>query len=189
MPRYGKRLLQEMDAVDRFESLSAQTHMRYALGCIERIREDGALFWSSDSRQLTRWHKYCNELWGFIADVWKRRDIDKQPLETAMRECFQTFEHFERRIDQMLYKFADDPAQSANCENVYFFMRLVYRLCTYAVVSAWIDDKQDQLVLTANIDLATGGQQSEWTGNSMQVPQKYEPATRKFWLKSTGRPK
>ncbi len=106
-----------------------------------------------------------------------------------MREFFQTFEHFERRIDQMLHQFAADAAQSTNCETVYFFMRLVYRLCTYAVVSAWIDDKQDQLLLTVNIDLATGKQQSEWTGNSMQVLQKYRSATKNFWLKSNGRPK
>ena len=189
MPRYGQRLLQEMDAVDRFESLSAQTHMRHALGYIERIRDDGALFWNADPTQLAQWHVYCNKLRSFIADIQQRRNTDNQSLETAMREFFQTFEHFERRIDQMLYKFADDPAQSTNCENVYFFMRLVYRLCTYAVVSAWIDDKQDQLVLTINVDLVTGKQESEWSGDSMQVPQKYRSATKKFWLKSNGRPK
>ena len=187
MTKYENRQLQLIDLLDRFERAPSWKYTRDALGLIGRLKDDGAIFWDEGSTHLAEWHKYADELWVFKNNLGQRRDSNKQDLQTAMREFFQTFEHSERRMDQMLHQFADSPEFDVDCTTIRESISLVFRLCSYALVSYWIDDKQESTIVRMRINLISGERREEWHRIEMRVPKEYRYATQKFWTKSTKR--
>ena len=176
----NRRLTQLLDIVQPFESQPSSNHIRNAMGVIERLRDEGRQFWEPDSAQLDRWCEGCTELWVFLNNLGKRRDLDKQPLEIAFREFVQTFEHTVYRMKQMLHGLGrgvelDPPEVDA----VFRWIELAYRLSTYGLVSHWIDDKTEARITNMTLSLTTG----EWSEGTevvkeMRIPKKYQPSAR-----------
>ena len=157
--RYGRL----MDVVRPFESQPSSRHVRDAMSAIERLRDEGRQFWQADSDELARWREGCTELWVFLNTLGQRRDTDKQPLETALREFVQAFEHTTYRMTQMLHGLrGHGENDSPEVDSVFRWAELVYRLSTYGLVSYWAGDKTEETVVTKD----------------MRIPRKYRSSAR-----------
>ena len=138
--RFKDRSLEFLDLNQRFEAKPSSHHMSTAKGAIERLRQEGASFWSEDQQQLRRWREYCNVLWTFIVtDLGSRRFIQKQGVETALREFIGEFEHSTHGMFEMLYGTSDDVDSDPQVRQILSWFELVYRSSTYAIVSYWLD--------------------------------------------------
>ena len=180
MPRYNERQLQWMDIIGRFEAQSHSDHFRNARGLIDRLKDEGARFFDRDSEQLHSWQRYCSVLLTFLNNLSRRRDLEKQSLETAMREFIQEFEHSTLRMYQMLYGAVAEPDNNEDVRQTMDWFNLAYHSSTYALVSAWLDDKHEDISLRTTIDLTSGEVRQEGTRTPMQVPRKYQRSTKRF---------
>ena len=178
MPRFDERPLQWIDVLGRFEEHSHQRHFREARAFIGRLKDEGRRHWPVGSKRLARWDRGCDDLLSFLNGLGKRRDLESQDLSTALREFFQGFEHHTERMYQMLYGEINDPENSERLTEIFDWFNLVFRTSIHALVSGWIEDKQDHFIITTNINLATGETNQERTGTEMAVPKKYRKATR-----------
>ena len=169
-----------MDIVRPFESQPSSRHIRDAMGAIERLRDEGRQFWQADSDELARWREGCTELWVFLNTLSKRRDIDKQPLESALREFVQAFEHTAYRMTQMLHGLREQAESGPQeVDRVFRWAELVFRLSTYGLVSYWIDDKTEEKTVGNIVDLATGERSEETVvTKEMHIPRKYRSSAR-----------
>ena len=180
MPRYEEHPLQWTDVIGRFEGRSHSDHLRDALGLVGRLKDEGARLFDKDSKQLRRWQGGCSGLLTFLNTLGRRRDVEKQGLETVMREFIQEFEHSTERMEQMLYGAVVDPDNNESVRQIRDLINLSYRASTYALLSAWIDDKHDDISLVTTIDLTTGKVRQEGKRTPMQVPAKYKRSTKRF---------
>lgn len=180
MPRYEERPIEWSDVIGRFEALPSSHHARNALGIIGRLGDEGANYWNSDSNELSNWNRYCTVLWTFINDLSERRDLKKQSLETAMREYIQEFEHSRARLIQLLYGTVDYTESNASILKIFELLHWAYLASTYALVSYWIEDKQEHVSLTTTINLTTGETRQEGKRIEMRVPRKYRRATKRI---------
>ena len=180
MARFKDRPLQLTDIIGRFETHSHQTHTHNALGLIGALQDYGRDFWPDGSSQLRRWEEGRTELWSFLNRLGTRRDLQKQDLATAMREFIQEFEHTTERMSQMLYGETTDAEDDQKVTEIFDWFNFVFRCSIYSLLSGWIDDKQDDFLLTINVNLATSETSEELTGTSMTVPPKYRRATKRL---------
>ena len=180
MPRFDKRQIQWADIIGRFETKPYSYHLHNALGLIGVLKDEGSRFWDKDSGQILTWQRYCTDLWTFLNKLGQRRDTDKQGLETTMREFIQEFEHSTGRMFQMLYGAVSDPDHHKDVKEITGWFDLIFRSSTYALVSAWIDDKRETDSLTTVVDLKTGGIRQEGTRTEMKIPRKYQSRTRRL---------
>ena len=178
MAPFDKRPLQWTDILGRFEACSHQTHVHDALGLIGRLKDEGRRFWPDGSSQLCRWEEGCTELGGFLNRLGTRRDLCGQDLATVMREFIQGFEHNTERMYQMLYGAVESPDDDPGITEVFDWFNFVFRSSIYALLSGWIDDKQDETFVTTTINLATGEVSQEGVRTEMAVPKKYLRATK-----------
>ena len=183
MPRFSKRQLQWTDIIGRFEGSSYFHHLRNALGTINLLEEEGAKFWQRESKRFKTWQSYCTKLRSFLSNLHQRRDLCKQGLETAMREFIQEFEHSTGGLYEMLYGTVAEPGSDEGIKKITDWFSLVgvaYLASTYALVSAWNDDKQEPSSLSTIINLTTGEMKTEGTRTPMRVPKKYQKSTRRL---------
>lgn len=178
MTRFDERPLRLTDVLGRFESDSHQTHVRIALGLVGALKDQGRKFWVEDSDQFRRWNEGCTELWGFLNRLGERRDVDKQCLATAMREFIQEFEHTTWRMYQMVYGASDESNDDKSIAEIFDWINLVFRASVYAIVSGWIDDKQENGRLEITVNMLTGETKEKLTLDAMKVPEKYRRAAR-----------
>ena len=97
-----------------------------------------------------------------------------------MREFIQGFEHTTERMSQMLYGETTDAEDDQKVTEIFDWFNFVFRCSIYSLLSGWIDDKQDDFLLTINLNLATSETSEELTGTSMTVPPKYRRATKRL---------
>ncbi len=181
MARYEERSPQWIDIIEPFEARSHQEHAHDALACIGRLKDEGRRFWSEGSPQLGRWEAGCTELWGFINNLGARKSLEKQDLTTAMREFIQAFEHNTGRMYQMVYGAVDNPDDDQGITDIFEWFNLTFRFSVYALLSGWIDDKQEENVAKIEINLVTGEvHEREWERTEMKVPRKYRRAARRI---------
>ena len=174
MPRYKDRRSSLTDLVPRFESEPSSTHVRNAIGAIERLERDGVALWDEGSNQLSRWRDGYTELSAFLNELGKRRYGQKQDLATVLREFIQEFEHQTGRLFQILHdSTSGGPDNSPDVERIVLWFDTIYRLSTYALVSFWIDDKTEEVSMKITMNLTTGNTTDEWTRNEMKVPKNY----------------
>ena len=150
------------------------------MAIIERLRDEGRQFWPTGSDELARWHEGCTELWVFLNNLGQRRDSGQQPLETALREFIQAFEHTVYRIEQMLHGVrGQGECDPPEVDVVFRWIELAYRLSTYGIVSYWIDDKTEEKVTRITLNLTTGeGSQETEVVRQMNIPRKYRQSAR-----------
>lgn len=180
MPRFRERGLQWGDIICRFESGSYSIHHHNARGLIESLRDEARRFWDRDSQQFRKWGKYCTDLLVFLNDSSRRRNFMKQNLETAMREFIQNFEHSTSRMYQMLYGASADPTNDEEVHQIMEHFHWVFRVSVYALVSAWIDDKQETNSLRTTINVTTGKMTVEGSRVGMRVPKRYRNGTKRL---------
>ncbi len=180
MAKFDSRPLKWTDILGRFEAHSHQTHTHNTLGLIGALQDRGWIFWPEGSSQRQRWDEGCAELWSFLNRLGTRRDLEKQDLATAMREFIQEFEHTTGRMYQMLYGEVEDPDNDPNIAELFDWFNFTFRSAIYALLSGWIDDKQDHFLVTARINLTTGETSQERSGTPMRVPKKYRHTTRRL---------
>ena len=164
----------------RFEGRSHADHLRDALGLVGRLKDEGARFFEKDSEQLHRWQRGCSELLTFLNTLGRRLDVENQGLATVMREFIQEFEHSTERVKQMLYGAVTDPDKKEDVRQIWDLINAAYRSSTYALVSAWISDKHDDVSLVTTIDLPTGKVRQEGKRTPMRVPAKYKKSTKRL---------
>ena len=182
MPRYSERRLHWMDTIGRFEASPSSTHVHDALGCIDALRDEGSRFWEEDSPQLKRWGRCCDTLWTFLNRLSERREVKEESLQTAMREFVQEFEHSTDRMYQMLYGVSDDLVKTQEVKNALSWFGLVFRTSIYAILSTWIADKTERRETTSWVNYITGETSTDTKVTPMEVPEKYQHATRKLLL-------
>lgn len=180
MPRFEQRQLQWTDIVGRFEAKSHSEHVRHARGMMEKLRSEGDRFLKGKPDQLRRWCHYCTQLLNFLRDLDQRRASKQQSLETAMREFIQEFEHSTGRMSQILYGALEDPDNNEAAKQIMTLFELIYRVSTYAVVSAWIADKHEETTYRITVNLATGDRKDEGTHTPMRVLKKYRKSTKRL---------
>lgn len=152
--RFANRSLELFDVIHRFEAKPVSVHLRTAQGVIERLRDEGSHFWSEDEKQLGKWRKYCDELWNFIVtDLGNRRHIQKEDLQTALREFISEFEHSVHGMHEMLYGTFEGADPDSRIRNCLQWVEVVYRASTYAILSYWIDEKHDEYATTIRIKI------------------------------------
>ena len=113
--------------------------------------------------------------------------MNKQDLATVMREFIQEFEHTTGRMYQMLYGEIPDNEDDQKIAEVFDWFNFVFRSAIYALLSGWIEDKQDHLAVTINVNLSTGETTQERTGTEMTVPEeipKGNQAPLTVWLRA-----
>ena len=179
MPRFEERKLQWMYAFGRFEDNAYSDHARNARGFIQRLKGEGDRFLKRESEQLQRWNDGCTDLLDLLKDLPQRRDLKQEGLETAMREFIQEFEHSTHRMYQLLYQ-ALDPDDDEAVRKIMDLFNWAYRLSTYALVSAWIDDKQEDNSLRTIINLTTGEVKREGVLTKRPLPGKYKHAAKRL---------
>ena len=179
MPRFEQRQLQWTDIIERFEAKSHSEHVNHACGMIERLRSEGDRF-LKEPDQLRSWCRYCTRLLDFLGGLDRRRDSEQQDLETAMREFIQEFEHSADRMSQILYGAFEDPDNNEAAEQIRTLFELIYRVSTYAVVSAWIADKHEETIFKTTVNLTTGDVKDEGIHIPMCVPKKYRKSTKRL---------
>ena len=175
MKRYKDRQPQLTDLIERFEEKPSSTHVRNALGVIERLKDEGAHFWTEGSPQLARWREGLTTLWVFLNNIGSR--MHKQDLATASREFIQEFEHTTGRLNQMLYGIPDDHENYPRIDPILRWIEMLYRASTYALISSWIPDKTEEGHLKITVSLTKGVISEEWDRREMNVPKKYRCAT------------
>ena len=160
--------------------------MRDALAFIGRLKDEGRRFWPDGSTQLCRWEEGCTELWSVLNNLGARRDLDKQDLTTAMREFIQEFEHNTGRMYQMLYGAVERPDEDQSVTEIFEWCNLVFRISIYALLSGWINDKQDESVTRTTINMEIGGDMAtvevshESETREMTIPTKYRQAANRI---------
>ena len=97
-----------------------------------------------------------------------------------MREFIQEFEHTSGRMYQMLYGSVEDPENNQDIADAFDWFNFIFRSAIYALLSGWIADKQDNLVIATHINLATGETTQERSGTAMKVPKKYQHSTKRL---------
>ena len=180
MPRYKDRRLSLMDLVPRFESEPSSTHVRNAIGAIQRLEHDGIEFWDEDSDQLSRWREGVAVLSALLNQLGELRYGRKLDLATAQREFIQEFEHTTERMIQMIHSTSKHPNSDRRIDEITLWFGMIFRLSTYALVSYWIDDKTEELSVKITHDLTTGETTDEWSRNEMKVPRMYRRSTNKI---------
>ena len=180
MAHYRERQLQWSDITGRFESRPYSFHLRNAMSSIGRLSEEGTTFWSRDSHQFALWNGYCSDLQSFLKGLGRRRNVCRQALETAMREFIQLFEHSTLRMDQLCFEAVSDPDLDVRVGQIRHWFKVVYFSSTYALVSAWVDDKHEDNSLTTHISLATGQIYQTGKRTPMRVPRKYRGSTKRL---------
>ena len=178
MARFDERPLHWTDILGRFEAHSHQTHTHNTLGLIGALKDLGQTIWPDGSDQLRRWEEGCAELWSFLNRLGLRRDLNKQDLATVMREFIQEVEHTTGRMYQMLYGEIPDNEDDRKIAEVFDWFNFLFRSAIYALLSGWIDDKQDENHGTTTINISTGEVSHEGTRTFMTVPKKYRRATK-----------
>ena len=178
MPRYKDRKTCLMDAVPRFEAEPSSTHVRNAIGAIERLERDGVALWDEGSDQLSRWREGYTEISVFLNRLGERRYAQKQDLATVLREFIQEFEHQTGRLFQMLYSTSEDPDNDPDVERIVLWFNTIYRFSTYALLSFWIDDKTEETNVKIKINLTERRTNVEWNRNQMNVPKDYRKSTK-----------
>ena len=180
MPRFSERKLQWADVIGRFEARQYLDHLRNALGIIGLVKDEGAKLWEGDSNQRKNWERYCADLLSFLNTLGQRRDLRQQDLGTAMREFIQEFEHSTARMYQMLYGVVAAPDSDKEVREIVDWFYLAYVASTYALVSAWTDDKQETASLRTIVDVATGEVREEGTRTEKRVPKRYRKSTKRL---------
>ena len=179
MPRFKNRQLQWTDIMERFVDRSSQLHVREALAYIGALRDQGRRFWDADSECLLKWQEYCTPLWKFINDLSRRRDLENQKLETAMREFIHEFEHSTGGMYVLIYGLVGNADGYERIEEIFVWFDLVFRASTYALVSSWIPEMQDTVSLTTHINLTTSKTKQEGTRTEMKIPKGYQKMTKR----------
>jgi hypothetical protein len=77
----------------------------------------------------------------------------------------------------MLYGEIPDPQDDQGVTEIFDWFNLVFRSSIYALLSGWIEDKQEENLVEIQLNLATGESSQEWTRTAMVVPKKYRRAT------------
>ena len=178
MARFADRPLQWSDVIGRFEAKSNAEHVRNALGLIGRLKDEGRKFWDADSKELDKWRRDCDVMWGFLNTLRKRREVDEQSLETAMREYLREFEHSTLRMYQMMHGQVTDPDSDDRVREMMTWFSLVFQTSVYALLSAWSEDKQETNTLTTTVNLTTGEVRQHGTRTEMRVPKRLKKFTK-----------
>ena len=97
-----------------------------------------------------------------------------------MREFIQEFEHSTHRMYQLLYETLEDSDNDEAVREIMGLLNWAYRFSTYALVSAWIDDKQEGNTLMTSIDLTTDEVRQEGALTKMQVPREYKHTAKRL---------
>ena len=116
----------------------------------------------------------------FLNRVGTRRKLDKLDLATALREFFQEYEHITERMYQMVYGAVDNPNDDERFAEIFDWFNFVFQSTTYALVSGWIDDKQEDVYMKSTVNLASGETSHETTVSEMKIPTKYQRATKRI---------
>ncbi|MDE2701868.1 MAG: hypothetical protein OXH91_01845 [Chloroflexota bacterium] len=172
-----------IDLNDSFEAYPSHRHLRNARSAIERLRDDGKAILPPGSSQLIRWIDACNALHRFIRSLGRRRNIEQQDMPTAMREFFHEFEHSEWRILEILHSLKRDRKHRQKRQAILDWMTLTYRFCTYAITSAWIDEKAETVSIYTNMKIGPNCSTvttEKTTVEGMKVPRKYKHAKRRL---------
>ena len=171
MPRYKNRPLRWPDVLGRFEAGSYTWHYRNARGLIERISDEGTTFFDKNPKLLHKWQEYCSNLLTFLNDLLQRRS--KQKLETAMREFVHEFEHSTEHMEVLLHKVSTNLNAKEKVGSIRILFDVAYRVSTYALLSAWIPEKHDNLSIEIVVDRSTGKVTEKVKQKKMRVPKKY----------------
>jgi hypothetical protein len=172
--KYQDRSLQLTDLIGRFEARSSADHCYRAIAALQRLRDDGRDYWKSDPQALKRWNRGCDVLLKFLNTLGARR---KQPLATVMREFVQEFEHSLGRMYQLLFS-TSVPNGEATREGYLSWVEFAYRLSTYAILSAWIEDKAEETTISMKMNLRTDEVIETQNHTPMTVPKGYRKATK-----------
>ena len=78
----------------------------------------------------------------------------------------------------MLYGAVENQDDDPRVAAVFDWFNFVFRSAIYALLSGWIDDKQDDYLINITLNLKTGESSQETTGTGMTVPKKYRRSTK-----------
>ena len=174
--KWRDRRLDAISVIGRFEAKSATEHFRNAIGCLQRIRDDGDQIWTgAPERRASGIARVCRKNAATYPEASSRCRANES-LETALREFVQEFEHSTTRMAQMLHGLGDDDL----IQQFAWWTELAYRFSTYAVLSCWLDDKQDETSVRINVNVIEGTSREEWCHKPMIVPKKHRPATKRI---------
>ena len=173
--KWKDRRSDAISLIGRFEAKSVVEHFRNAIACLQRIRDDGDTIWEGVRGQRRRWRRSCDTLLRFLTHEASDRRRADESLENTLREFVKEFEHSTTRMAQMLHGLGDDDDHR---EQFAWWTQLAYRLSTYAILSRWLDDKEDATSVRINVNVTEGTRREEWCHQPMIVPKKHRPATK-----------
>ena len=184
--RWKDRPLNAEVLVGRFEEQTTSELRRNAKGVIERLRDEGCnTCWKLDPDKAEQWHRYCTVLWEIIHALDAQKNLQNSGLTKVLREFIQEYEHTSYRLRQMLYGYdaSDTKGDQESLQKLEFWLTLVYRCATYAIVSTWIEDKDRELSteITMKFDLNVGTVSTTQTTTmhrDMRIPPEYRKASK-----------
>ena len=156
-------------------------HVRNANALIERMAEEGKSLFPHDSGQSRRWQEGWDEVKQHISRLGQSNQGD---LATALRKFIHSWEHQTERMDQMMFGLTDSRDTESdtrmNASQLRAWTDLTYKASTYAIISAYIPDKQENSMLRMTINLTTRKTTTTWERIKARVPRKYRHATKKL---------
>ena len=80
----------------------------------------------------------------------------------------------------MAYGAIDSTDQDQELSKMFDWFNLAFRASIYALLSGWIEDKQDETTVSITVDTDTGEVTEEWERSEMRVPKKYRRSAERF---------
>ena len=153
--------------VGPFDRLSLSHLLRNTRGMIERIRDDGRIYWKSDADAQKRWNRSCDDMINAMASAYSRRH---DPLEHVLRDTIHVYEHSERRLVEMMKASSID---ESSWVPFLVWIEATFRAAIYAITAMWLDDKHDLTTMTLEIDIGTGETTDDIQYTPPTTPRKY----------------
>ena len=166
-----------IDIIPRFESQSASEHAYNAVASLDRLKDDGKLFFSHDSSQLKRWERGCNKLKAHVNTL---RSLGSDDMPEAFRQFIRDFEHDSERMFQMIRDLDSDTQPGSSVDSVMAWLAFSYQLSTYAIVASYVKRDDPTGRIDIQFDSKTGAVKDKWRMPRFVVPRRLRKFIRKI---------
>ncbi len=150
---------------------------------IERLGDDGRLYFSESSSEYNRWEESCNELTRISTlESGYKYDNDNnlyrpEALFDILREFIDMFVQVEYNLYQFLHSKSNmKHHRSSSIADIFnFWLPLYYRFAIFAIISTFIKDKTESRTLEIRLNLTTEEYSETWSSPPLpiKVPRRY----------------
>ena len=141
-----------------------KVHAGNSPGVIERLGDEGRLYFSESSSEYNRWEESCNELTRIstLESGYKYDNDNNLYRPGALFDILRKFIDMFERVEYSLYQLFHFKSKEKNhrspsiADKCNFWLPTYYRFAIYAIISTFIKDKTKSHTLKIQFNLTTG---------------------------------